>query len=154
AFQGYPTGSIQLAHFLVQGSDNTATIDWGDGSASEIVPAADITSAGSTATILGNHTFPLGGTFTVTVTLTDSAGDSATATNTVTVAADVSSQVRLVGLGGPINPQTNLLTSSGTLTNMSGTDIAGPLYLIVHGLPAGVTLTDADGQTVNGLPYR
>src|SRR5262249_32614447 len=60
----------------------------------------------------------------------------------------------VVGLGGPLNPSTGLITSSGTITSVGGLDIPGPLYLIVHGLPAGVTLANADGTVFSGDPFR
>src|SRR5205823_7748015 len=87
------------------------------------------------------------------VTLTDDTGNSATLTSTIDVAPDVSRQVRAIGLGGPLNPATNLITSSGSITNLSGAPIPGPLYLIVHGLPSGVALANADGMMFSGEPF-
>src|SRR6185312_12208172 len=77
----------------------------------------------------------------------------ASISDTVAVAPDVSNRVRVVGLGGPLNPSTGLITSSGTITNLDGAMIPGPLYFIVHGLPAGVTLANAGGTMFSGEPF-
>jgi hypothetical protein len=153
AFQGFPTGTISLAKFAGTGGapgSYTATIDWGDGSSPETVSASDIAVSVSAVTVSGSHVFRTAGNIPVTVMLTDGSGNSASSSNTITVGADVSQQVRVVGLGGAINPQTQLINSSGTITNIGGTSVAGPLYLVVQGLPAGVALDNADGYTENG----
>jgi hypothetical protein len=56
--------------------------------------------------------------------------------------------MRVVGLGGPVNSLTGLMTSTGTVTNVGATTIHGPLFLVIHGLPAGVTLANAAGTVV------
>ena len=64
--------------------DFTATIDWGDGSATT---AGTVMSSGAAFTVTGTHTYTDEGSFTVTVTISDvSPGTgTATATDTATV---------------------------------------------------------------------
>jgi hypothetical protein len=73
-------------------ADFTATIDWGDGTAVEMVPAANITSTGSAAgvtfSILGSHKYVEEGTYKVIVTITD-VGGAVTIAHSVASVADV-----------------------------------------------------------------
>ncbi len=63
-------------------SDFTATIDWGDGTAT----AGTIgTAAGGGFTVTGSHTYANGGTYTTSVTIKDLGGATATATSTADV---------------------------------------------------------------------
>jgi hypothetical protein len=136
-------------------ADYQATIDWGDGTPVTTGSVDAVTRPdGPSFTVSGSHQFQGSGPTLVTVILTDNTGTSVVGQTMVTVRPDVSGEVIAVGLGGPINPQTQRLTSSGTLTNVSGSDIPGPLYLVVRGLPAGVSLANADGTTVDGFPYH
>ena len=156
AFQGASTGSLNLASFTVPGGlesgtgEYTAQITWDDGQPAE---AGTLSISGGTITVSGSHTYSADGALHPHVTLTDDTGNSATVTATINVAPDVSMQVRVVGLGGALNPSTRLITSSGTITNIGGAVIAGPLYLIVHGLPAGVTLANAAGTMLSAEPF-
>jgi hypothetical protein len=158
-FQGFPSGALDLASFTVPGgletgpNEYSATIDWGDGSLGSPPAAGNVNLVGSNLIVSGSHTYAAAGTLHATLTLTDDTGGSAVSVTTVVVAPDVSGQVRVVGLGGPRNPQTQLFDSTGTITNVSGNGIPGPLYLVIHGLPAGVTVTNRDGSTATGLPY-
>ena len=156
-FQGFPSGPQDLARFTVPGGFATgpnaysATIDWGEG----LGNPADVgmVSIGSYLMVSGSHTYTAGGTFHVKVTLTDDTGNQATSYIDVVVAPDVSNQVRVLGLGGPRKPLTQLFDSTGSITNISGNAVPGSLYLVIQGLPAGVSLTNRDGFTVSGLPY-
>jgi hypothetical protein len=156
AFQGFPTGPLTLASFTVPGGAETgageyaATIDWGDGSSG----AGLLAVAGAAITVSSSgHTYAAGGTFHPRVTLADDTTGSVTVTEEIHVAPDVSSQVRVVGLGGPFNPLTQGLTSSGSIANVSGVGITGPLRLVLRGLPAGVELLNRDGFMATGEPY-
>jgi hypothetical protein len=155
--QGLPAGSVALASFTVPGGLETrsgeysATINWGDGS--PIDTAAQMSVAGSTITVSGNHTYTVAGPAAYSVTLTDDTGNSAVAGGTINVAPDVSGQVRVVGVGGPRNPSTALFDDVASITNLTGADIPGPLYLVITGLPAGVTLANASGSTAAGDPF-
>jgi hypothetical protein len=40
-----------------------------------------------------------------------------------------------------------------TIKNVSGTDILGPIQLVLAGLPKGVTVADIAGHTVTGDPF-
>ena len=66
-------------------SDYTATIDWGDGTATT---AGTVTAAsGGGFAVSGSHTYANGGAYTTSVTITDVQGATATATSTATVTA-------------------------------------------------------------------
>jgi hypothetical protein len=65
----------------------TATIAWGDGTTSQ----GTVTGTG-TFSVLGTHTYTNVGTFSVTVTILDVGGSSATVTDTATVTGEVSAQ--------------------------------------------------------------
>jgi uncharacterized repeat protein (TIGR01451 family) len=62
----------------------TAQIDWGDHTTSA-VPAADITSSAGVFSVPGNHTYAEQGTYTLTVTINDIGGSSATVQPLATV---------------------------------------------------------------------
>jgi hypothetical protein len=66
---------------------------------------------------------------------------------------DVTSQVSMAATGLGYNRGTKLFAGTFTVTNTSGSTIAAPLQLMLSGLPAGVTLTNATGTTVGGSPY-
>src|SRR5262249_6153576 len=167
AFQGFTTGPLTLGQFLIPhgaetgANEYTAQINWGDGSP---VEAGTVTVFGTTVTVSSaGHIYtqvgaiapgPKTAVFHPSVTLSDDTGDSDVVRATINVAPDVTKEVSVVGLGGPLNPSTGLITSSGTITSVGGLDIPGPLYLIVHGLPAGVTLANADGTVFSGDPFR
>jgi hypothetical protein len=61
-------------------SDLTATINWGDSTSS----AGKIAGVGPVGTVVGTHTYAAGGTYTLTVTITDVGGSNViTATTTI-----------------------------------------------------------------------
>jgi len=104
-------------------SDYTATISWGDGSASAgtVAPAP-----GGGFAVTGSHTYANGGTYPTSIAINDAGGASATATSSANVAAVPSS---------PAPP--TLLTPSppSVLTTTSATFTA---TVNPHGLPTSV----------------
>jgi len=70
--------------------DYSASIDWGDGSAPFV---AGLSGPVASATVFGNHAFTTAGTLTVTVTVSDGSGGTASCTLTATVAGSVYSTV-------------------------------------------------------------
>ncbi|MGA2253387.1 MAG: NF038129 family PEP-CTERM protein [Thermoguttaceae bacterium] len=157
-FQNDATGTLNLANFSIPtalpgaGSGRyTATIDWGDGGPTT---PGTVQITGLTVTVSGSYTYASGGKFQPTVVLQDDTGrGSATLADTVTVLADVTSQVHPVSSGPIYNPLTRLFNGSVTITNTSATPLSGPFPLVFQGLPAGVTLANATGSTGGGIPY-
>ena len=165
AFQGFATGSLTLGSFLVphgaaKGSGiYSATIDWGDGT----TDTGLIAVSGTVITVSSaGHVYKSSGTqspgaktgaYHPNVVLSDKTGNSATITTTINVAPDVTERTHVTGLGGPVNPFTGVFTSTGSITNTSGLPITGPLFMVVEGLPAGVSLANADGTLFSGQPF-
>ena len=67
------------ANLFAKSSDLSATINWGDSSTS----AGKIVGVGPVGTVVGTHTYASGGSYTVTVTITDVGGAHTTATTTI-----------------------------------------------------------------------
>ncbi len=61
----------------------TATVDWGDGSA--VDPSTTVTESAGIFTVSGTHTYAAGGTFPVTVSITDPHGVTATTVGSAAV---------------------------------------------------------------------
>ncbi len=154
ALQGVTVGDRQLATWKVDGdidlSDYTATINWGDGSVdTNVRPSLDDDGG---ITVDGRHTYATAGVFYASVTLTDNTGNVVTAPLVDTVEPDVTSQVKAVGSGLVYDPGTGKFVGQLAITNVSATDISGPLYVVLDGLPAGVALTSSAAIDGNGDP--
>jgi pimeloyl-ACP methyl ester carboxylesterase len=65
---------------------------------------------------------------------------------------DFTSQVTIQGSGVRLNRNTGFFVQTITVTNTSGIPLAGPLYLVVSGLPTGVALIGISGVTANITP--
>ena len=156
-FPGISTGMLTLASFTVPGGLETgpgeysAAIDWGDGNSD----AGTLAISGNIITVSGHHTygFTAGGILHPTVTLTDDTGGSATANDTIFVAPDVSGKVSHLGTAPILNPATGLYYADLTVTNVSTAGITGPLYVMLQGLPAGVTPTSFTHTDTRGDPW-
>src|SRR5208337_4098201 len=105
-------------------------------------------------TVSGSHTYASAGPFQPEVVLQDDTGHgSAMVTGSLTVLADVTSEVHPVSSGAIYNPLTQLFNGNVMFTNTGATTLTGPFPLVFQGLPSGVTLADATGDTGGGLPY-
>ncbi len=93
-------------------SDFTATIDWGDGTATT---AGTIGSAaGGGFTVTGSHTYAAGGAYATSITIKDVGGTTATATSTATVAGKTGSPAPPTLIA--TSPPTVLTTTSAAFT--------------------------------------
>jgi len=95
------------------------------------------------------------GIHVLSVEAVDAAGNvgSASPVNfNVSNVLDVTASVNLRQSGLVYNRVTQLYSGSITLSNSSNAALAGPLQLVIQGLPAGVTLVNASGSR-NGQPY-
>jgi len=118
AYQGYPTGTLNLAGFTVPGGPDTApgaysaAIDWGDGS---LLATGAIVISGTTITVSGQHTYATSGNFQPTVVLDDKTGGSATVTDAMSVVADLTA----APAPAPFTAFQNDATGTLTLANFS-----------------------------------
>jgi 2',3'-cyclic-nucleotide 2'-phosphodiesterase (5'-nucleotidase family) len=74
------------------------------------------------------------------------------ATGTLTIAGDISSQMKVITNGTVYNRATKIYNGSVTVTNIGQSDITGTVYVQLNNLTAGVTVVNAAG-TYNGAPY-
>ncbi|MGH7170274.1 MAG: hypothetical protein ACRELG_08375, partial [Gemmataceae bacterium] len=157
---GVSTGSVLLATFT-QGSATqddstyTALVDWGDGQldiSTETNPPVHIQVSGQTISVYGSHTYTVGGTFNLSVTLFTN-DTEATANPAVKVATDVTGQMQVERSGLGYNRFTDISSGTITLTNNSSTPLTGELEVVFSDLPADVTLQNPSGYDANGDPY-
>ena len=137
AFQGNVAGFKTPTPHDASGSDFTATVDWGDGSAPTAgTVAADTSnsypvpgpSSGMTNVfgVSGGHTYASTGSFTVKVTLTDEFGDSSTESSPIQVVAGTLAIVPTSPVVATVNPSPGASDSPlfsvglGTLTDFQG----------------------------------
>ena len=66
--------------------------------------------------------------------------------------ADFTSQISIQESGIRLNRTTGFFVQTVTLTNTSGIPLPGPLYLIVSGLPQGISLIGINGVTTTIAP--
>ncbi len=76
------SATVTVAHYTDLHPLGSASIDWGDGSTS---PGTIAANPGGGYDVTGTHTYPVSGRPTVTTTVTDAAGNSASATSTAIV---------------------------------------------------------------------
>jgi hypothetical protein len=104
-----------------------ARIDWGDGSSSDgIIWSPD--GPGQPWAIFGDHTYAAVGDYTVTVTLRDAGGASATSTATAHVGSTPPPAPCQQAYGGPgtVTPSSALQTPDGGLTQSLTFDVQNP----------------------------
>jgi hypothetical protein len=147
-------------------SDFSGTINWGDGSSSSAALFSQPGGTGTAFVVSGNHFYSLTGTYTVTATINDVGGQSATATFNVTVAPSVivldpklggaltvKGTVSIV-IGGAVVVDSN---SSSALTGSGNSTITAGSIQVVGGVSASsnVTLspTPVTGAAAVADPY-
>jgi Bacterial Ig domain/FG-GAP-like repeat/PKD domain/RTX calcium-binding nonapeptide repeat (4 copies)/Beta-propeller repeat len=147
ALEGINTGDLVLVKFErpddievpldTTVGEYTATINWGDGEVDfDIVPF--MTS--EDVTVVGRHTYAFAGEFYPYITLVDDSGGFFSVPLIAIVEPDVTGQVRASSSGLVYNPMSDRFVGELNITNTSGADISGPLFVVIHDLPAGVTL--------------
>ena len=156
ALAGITVGDRILAVFTVDGDIQTdvgeyiATINWGDGTVdANVHPFVNRTDG---VTVVGRHTYAVAGQYYASITVRDDSGNVATAPLVNTVEPGVTGQINAVGSGLVYDPARDLFVGELTLTNTSGSDIEGPLSVVLLGLPAGVTLESTDASSGAGDP--
>jgi hypothetical protein len=152
ALAGITVGDRQLATWKVDGSfdvsDYTATINWGDGKVdTDVLPFNDDDGG---ITVNGRHTYTTAGVYYASVTLADDTGNVVTAPLLNTVEPDVTAQTKTLGSGLVYDPAKEEFVGQISITNISATDISGPLYVVLSGLPSGVTLDTNTTKLIDG----
>ncbi|HXO29880.1 MAG TPA: hypothetical protein VOA80_21205 [Thermoanaerobaculia bacterium] len=95
-------------------ADFTATIDWGDGTATS---PGTIASSSAAFTVLGQHTYADEGSFTVTVTISDVSPGTGTATATDTASVAESDALSGTGVSFAALAGTSFTTTVGNFTD-------------------------------------
>ena len=103
------------ANPLSQASDFSATISWGDGTASTAGTVSTNTGGGFKVT--GTHTYANAGSFTTSITINDVGGSSASASGTATVNPPPPTVTSVSPSAGP--------TAGGTSVTITGTNFTG-----------------------------
>ncbi len=121
----------------------TATINWGDGSAVQTVPASSLiepATAGEPGTVAGSHIYGVPGTYTVTVAVTDSFQASASGTF----------QVDVTDVAPTVMAGSNLGQSPGVPVSLDATFLDPAFPSDNLGLTYSATISWGDGITTPG----
>jgi hypothetical protein len=113
-------------------------------------------ATGVTTTTYTNTGLTNGTTYFYKVAAVNASGTSAMSNEAsakpAAVAVNVTSSVKITATAFVLNRNTRTYNSTVTVQNATQQSIAGPLQLVLTGLPAGVTLANAAGTT-GGSPY-
>ncbi len=107
---------------------HTATVNWGDGTATEAATVAESpfgppgSTSGQTGSISDSHVYATFGTYTVTVTVTDNGGLSSTQTFQIVVG----------NVGPTLNPISNETTNEGSTVGLGTVTFSDPGTLDTH----------------------
>jgi large repetitive protein len=150
AFTGAVAYFTDAAGASGSAADFTASIDWGDGTASiGTIGAGPTGSPVGTYTVSGAHTYAEMGTYPIQVLIVDTGGSRLTVDNTATVSA-----LPLAVTGG-IDPSSDsgLSTGHANVTNVVQPTFTGT---VVSTLPSGATTPETDARvtlttTINGV---
>jgi hypothetical protein len=142
--QGTPLNNVQVATFTdtytghPDGSDFTATIDWGDGTGPTL---GTISGSGGSFTVDGSHTYANPGNDTITVSVVDDGGTAtAEGTSTATIAARTLTG-QMVLAAATENTALASNTVVATFTDSVSSDMAGDF---------AATIDWGDGNTTTG----
>ncbi|HEY7309296.1 MAG TPA: putative Ig domain-containing protein [Gemmataceae bacterium] len=122
AVEGNDTGAITVAAFTTpnlnaQAGEYTAVVNWGDGSSADL---AGVSGGNGSFTVTDDHSYAEKGSYPVSVTITDSAGNSTTVTSTMTVADAALHLTGGLQLGDAMsNPQSSFALASFSDDNPS-----------------------------------
>ena len=132
--------TVAVATFTDTNPDGTVgdftagtTINWGDGTAAT---SATITESGGVFTVSGTHTYTEEGSYTPVVTIVDDGGQTATATDSATIADAPLSNATAVAISGTEGAPLTAAVATFTDTNPDGT---------VGDFTAGTTINWGDG---------
>ena len=151
ATAGSGTGSVTLGTFHYTSgalTDNTATISWGDESAPT---TGSISGTGGTGTITGSHTYHSAGAFTVSVTVSGTAGSGTATTGIIVVGAELSGSIVLDDPGEGVP----LFAPVAEFTSANSSDTAGEFQAMIdwgdgHNSTGGIEAGEGDDFQVTG----
>jgi FG-GAP-like repeat len=133
---------------IAQANDFTAAIDWGDGTTT----AGTVSGGSGTFSVAGTHTYAANGHDTISVTLTDDAPGTATATATSAANIGLSGQVVLTSATERVALPSN--TQVATFIDPNGADTAASFTSTINwgdGTTTAGTVSGASGSfTVSG----
>jgi hypothetical protein len=120
-----------------QASDFTATINWGDGTATTTGTVAAASGGGFVVT--GTHTYASTGSYTTTVSIADVGGSRASAQGTASVLPPAPTVTRVNPTSGP--------ASGGTSVTITGTNLTGATAVKFGSTAATITTDTATSIT-------
>jgi VCBS repeat-containing protein len=161
ALEGINTGDLLLVKFTVPDDIHvalqstvgsySAAINWGDGEVDiDIVPF--VTS--EDVTVVGRHTYATAGEFYPYITLKDDSGGFFHVPLIAIVEPDVTDQISAPLPALTYNPLSDRFVGELVITNKSSADISGPLFVVIHGLPEGVSLDSFKAVDGMGNPLH
>jgi hypothetical protein len=129
-------------------SDFSASVAWGDASTS----AGTVVVGAAGFSVSGTHTYAALGTYTVRVTITDSGGSSAIATDTLTIVNGAATTCSGTASGGTIAGNVNVLAGStctlNSVTVTGNVSVPSGGTLVMNSGSVGGSVTSSGGNVV------